>query len=390
MFTKRFVILVLTLAILALSACAPQATEVPTQAPATQAPATQAPSTQAPATQSQVTEPPATELPTAEAPKLADSIVFVNPGGDWGDCMRKAFSDTFTEKYGVKVIDAPFMDDGQIKAAVESGVYDADVVWPTPGFALDKMGSQYLEPIDFTLVPKDELIPGTYTNYAVAVDLFAWAFGYRTDQGEAPTRWADFYDTTNFPGKRGLVSWDYATVLIGALLADGVAPDQLVPLDLERAFKKLDTIKNDIVWFDTGSAGQDLLVTGEVRFIQLYANRITTSRGNGDPVDIVWDGQIIQSDYVGIPKGSPNVATAMLYIAHMVNKDINGQFSFCQPAAPSNSQATVNPEIAEDLPTSHLDVLHVISSSPEIAAYFEENMDAIADAFNNWKSGSGQ
>lgn len=364
---KRLATLFTMLVILTLTACAPQPTAMTTEAPA------------------------ATEAPAVvSAPEMAESIVFVNPGGDWGDCMRKAFSDTFTEKFGVKVIDAPFMDDGQIKAAVESGVYDADVVWPTPGFALEKMGSQYLEPIDYSLVPKDELVPGTYTDYAVAVDLFAWAFGYRTDQGDAPTKWADFYDSVAFPGKRGLVSWDYATVLIGALLADGVAPDQLVPLDLDRAFKKLDTIKNDIVWFDTGSAGQDLLVTGEVRFIQLYANRITTSRGNGDPVDIVWDGQIIQSDYVGVPKGSPHVATAMQYIAHMVGKDINGQFSFCQPASPSNSQTTVNPEIAEDLPTSHLDVLHVISSSPAIATYFEDNLDAIADAFNNWKAGSGQ
>ena len=361
----RFLTLITMVAILSLSACTPQPTEVVTQAPAIEA-----------------------TTDTGVSPDQAKSIVFVNPGGDWGDCMRKAFSDTFTEKYGVKVIDAPFMDDGQIKAAVESGVYDADVVWPTPGFALDTLGSKYLEPIDFSLVPKDELIPGTFTNYAVAVDLFAWAFGYRTDQGPAPTKWSDFFDNTNFPGKRGLVSWDYATVLIGALLADGVPPDQLVPLDLERAFKKLDTIKKDIVWFDTGSAGQDLLVTGEVRFIQLYANRITTSRSNGDPVDILWDGQIIQSDYVGIPKGSPNVATAMQYIAHMTSKEINGKFSFCQPAAPSNAQTTVNPDVANDLPTSHLDMLNVISSNPEISGYVEQNMDAITNAFNNWKAGS--
>jgi putative spermidine/putrescine transport system substrate-binding protein len=377
---KKFVLFVTMVIILVLSACSPQATVAPTTVPPTAVPATEVPPTDVPPA-----EVPATEV---ESPKLAESIVFVNPGGDWGDCMRKSFSDTFTEKYGVKVIDAPFMDDGQIRAAVESGVYDADVVWPTPSFALDALGSQYLEPIDFSIVPKDELIEGTYTNYAVAVDLFAWAFGYRTDVTPAPTKWSDFFDTTTFPGKRGLVSWDYSTVLIGALLADGVAPDQLVPLDIERAFKKLDTIKEDIVWFDTGSAGQDLLVSGEVRFVQLYANRITTSRGNGDPVDIIWDGQIIQSDYVGIPKGSPNVATAMQYIAHMVSKEINGQFSFCQPAAPSNAQTTVNTEIAADLPTSHLDVLHVISSSPEIASYFEEHIDEITDAFNNWKGSS--
>ena len=353
----RFVFLLALVFVLVLSACSPQAT--PTEPPAPTAP----------------TAPTDTAAPAA--PQLAELIVLTNTGGDWGACQRTAFADTFEEKYGVTVIDGPFLDDGQIMAAVESGAYDADVLFPTPSLVLDELGAKYLEPIDFSMVPKDELIPGTYTNYGVALDLFSWAFGYRTDAGPAPTKWEDFFDTTNFPGKRGLVSWDFSTVLIGALLADGVAPDQLVPLDLERAFAKLDTIKDDIVWFDTGSAGQDLLDTGEVRFAQLYANRITSLRDKGTPVDILWDAQIIQADYLGIPKGSPNVPTAMQLIAHMVSKDVNGQFSFCQPGAPSNSQSPVNPEIAGDLPTSHMDVRHVISSSPEIAGYIEQNLDEI-------------
>jgi putative spermidine/putrescine transport system substrate-binding protein len=268
---------------------------------------------------------------------------------------------------------------------VETGTYDTDVVFPSPSMVTDELGAQYLEPIDYSVVNKDELIPGTYTNYGVALDLFSWAFGYRTDQ-PAPTKWEDFFDTTNFPGKRGLVSWDVQTVLIGALLADGVAPDELLPIDVDRALAKLDTIKADIVWFDTGSAGQDLLATGEVRFVQLYANRITSSKANGEQVDVLWDGQVIVADYLGIPKGDPNAATAQALIAHMVSKDINGQFSFCQPASPSNSLSEVNPEIANDLPTNHLDQRYVISSSADISAYFAENQDALTNAFNEWKS----
>lgn len=316
----------------------------------------------------------------------AESIVLINTGGDWGKCQRTTFADTFEEKTGIQVIDGPFLDDGQIRAAVEIGVYDADVVYPSPSLVLDGLGSQFLEPIDYSLVPKDELLPGTYTTYGVALDLFAWAFGYRTDTGAAPTKWGDFFDTENFPGKRGLVSWDMTTVLIGALLADGVAPEALIPLDMERALAKLDTIKDDIVWFDTGSAGQNLLVTGEVRFIQLYANRITSSRDNGEPVDIIWDGQIIQADYLGIPKGSPNVETAQKLIAHMTSREINGKFSFCQPGAPSNTEAEINPDIADDLPTNHLDERHVISSEPEIAGYVEQHLNGLTDRFNNWKA----
>lgn len=369
--SKRKFVLILSLAIVLIaSSCAPQpaATEAPTQPPAPVA--TAAPSS----TQASSTG------------KLAKSLVLTNTGGDWGKCQRTSFADTFEQKTGIKVIDGPFLDDGQIRAISESKAYDTDVLFPSPSLALDELGAKYLEPIDYSLVPKDELLPGTYTKYGVALDLFSWAFGYRTDAGGAPTRWADFFDTQKFPGKRGLVSWDVSTVLIGALLADGVAPDKLVPLDVKRALAKLDTIKKDIVWFDTGSAGQDLLTSGEVRFIQLYANRITSSRDKGDKVDILWDDQIIVADYLGIPKGDPNAATAQQLIAHMVSKDINGKFSFCQPGAPSNAKSEVNPKIANELPTNHLDQPHVISSSPEIAGYIETNMDSITNAFNNWKT----
>jgi putative spermidine/putrescine transport system substrate-binding protein len=345
---------------------------------------------QTPASSNPTQTTPALTQPAAatSTPALAKSIVLTNTGGDWGKCQRTTFADTFEQKTGVKVIDGPFLDDGQIKAIVETKVYDTDVLFPSPSLVLDNLGSKYLEPIDYSLVPKDELLPGTYTKYGVALDLFSWAFGYRTDAGDKPTKWSDFFDTQKFPGKRGLVSWDVSTVLIGALLADGVAPDKLVPLDVNRALAKLNTIKNDIVWFDTGSAGQDLLTSGEVRFIQLYANRITSSRDNGDPVDILWDDQIIVADYLGIPKGDPNAATAQRLIAHMVSKDVNGKFSFCQPGAPSNAKSEVNPKIANELPTNHLDQPHVISSNPDIAGYIEQNMDNITNAFNNWKTGN--
>jgi putative spermidine/putrescine transport system substrate-binding protein len=136
----RFVILFALFFAFVLSACSPQAT--PTEPAA----------------------PPAAPTDTAApaAPQLAESIVLTNTGGDWGACQRTAFADTFEEKYGVTVIDGPFLDDGQIMAAVESGAYDADVLFPTPSLVLDELGAKYLEPIDYNLVPEDELIPGTY------------------------------------------------------------------------------------------------------------------------------------------------------------------------------------------------------------------------------------
>ena len=57
------------------------------------------------------------------------------------------------------------------------------------------------------------------------------------------------FDTKKFPGKRTFYKWSAPGVIEIALLADGVPADKLYPLDLDRAFKKLDTIKSDIVWW---------------------------------------------------------------------------------------------------------------------------------------------
>lgn len=317
-------------------------------------------------------------------PSLASSIVLINTGGDWGACQRKTFADPFAAKTGVKVIDGPLMDDGKIKAVVETSTYDADVVFPSANLVLPDSGAKYLEPIDYSTIDKTQFAPATYTDYGVAIDLFSWAVGYRTDKA-APTKLEDFFDTTNFPGKRGLVSWDIPTVLFMALLADGVQPANLVPLDVNRAIKKLDSIKRDIVWFDTGSAGQDLLKSGEVRMAYVYANRITSLRDQGSKVDILWDGQNVQADYVGIPKGDPNAATAQALISFMVSKDVNGKFSYCQPAGAANTASAVNPANQKDLPSSNLEGRYVVGTDPQVATWVEKNNDSMTNAFNTWK-----
>ena len=53
-----------------------------------------------------------------------------------------------------------------------------------------------------------------------------------------------------------------------ALMADGVAPKDLYPLDLDRAFRKLDEIKDHIaVWWTGGAQSTQLLESGEVDMI---------------------------------------------------------------------------------------------------------------------------
>src|SRR5690606_9085459 len=76
---------------------------------------------------------------------------------------------------------------------------------------------------------------------------------------KAPATWADVWDVDNFPGGRSLPTgtWgpDGAT-FEAALMADGVDPKDLYPIDWDRAFKSLGRIKPNIVkWWQSGAEG---------------------------------------------------------------------------------------------------------------------------------------
>jgi putative spermidine/putrescine transport system substrate-binding protein len=131
-----------------------------------------------------------------------------------------------------------------------------DVVDVGNDFGLD-VHKDLLEPLDFTLIPKAEMNADLgITDYRVPDITYGVVLAYNTDvlgAGNVPAGWADYFDTAKFPGKRG--AWDYSEggMFEFALLADGVAPDALYPLDLERATAKLNTNKDDIVFWQTGA-----------------------------------------------------------------------------------------------------------------------------------------
>jgi len=323
------------------------------------------------------------------APSLGKTVTIETGTGEYADCLRKAFYEPFEKATGIKVLTAPENDDdSKFKLAVETHHYRADIEGVlNSGFAQAPNGPKYLEPIDYSVIPRSEIIPDLAQTYAVATDTYAYTLGYNTQKtgGKVPEGWADFFDLQKFPGKRG-VGDGPTRILIMALLADGVAPNAIVPLDFDRAFRKLDTIKSQLVYWETGSQVQDLLTSGEVSLSIVFANRIHSSRKSGKPVGQVWNGVMIGSDMRAVPKGDPNKATAMRYLAFVMSKEINGLQTNCIALGPANIQAKSNPEVAPDLPSSHLNEPHVLLDSPKVTSWLGSYADEINNRFQQWKS----
>ncbi|WP_370651222.1 extracellular solute-binding protein [Neorhizobium galegae] len=109
----------------------------------------------------------------------------------------------------------------------------------------------------------------------------------------APKRWADFFDLKAFPGPRSMQRQPYI-LLESALLADGVSPEKLYPLDVDRVFKNLDQIKSSVsVWWTTGAQAVDVLASGECTMGVAWDSRIAPAKASGQPVDNVFNGGLL-------------------------------------------------------------------------------------------------
>jgi putative spermidine/putrescine transport system substrate-binding protein len=92
----------------------------------------------------------------------------------------------------------------------------------------------------------------------------------------------DFFDIKRFPGKRAFPKSIYAGTLEIALLADGVPRDRIQPIDFQRAFKKLDTIKHDLLFYDSYAQGQQYMVQGSTSMIATANSRTQQLKEQGD------------------------------------------------------------------------------------------------------------
>jgi putative spermidine/putrescine transport system substrate-binding protein len=313
------------------------------------------------------------------------TLSFVSFGGVYQEAQRKAWLEPYTELTGVQFVEDENSSNATIQAQVESGQVTWDVVDVGNDFGLDA-NADLLEPLDFSIIPRDELNEQLgITDYRIPDITYGVVLAYNTEVmgDQVPQGWADYFDTTTFPGKRG--AWDYPAsgMLEFALMADGVAPDQLYPLDLARATAKLDTIKDDIVFWTSGAESQELIGSGEIAMTMIWNGRGWSAKNiDQKPVEIQWNQQIVTADYLVVPKGTPNKDAAMQFIAYTACAENNAKPSEYIPYGPTNNNSQPNPAMVNDLSVTNAD---------ENSAYFDDawivdNYAEIDAAWQAWKA----
>lgn len=258
----------------------------------------------------------------AAPPVLAQSteVIMQDPGGGYGEALRKVMYDPFTAETGITVVTVQEARSGpRIKAQVEAGKTEWDLT-----FIFDQetklLGDCCLADIDYSMMSEEAnktlaAMPDNLKRQkGVALQVIGVGLVYNKDvySGDPkPASWADFWDVEKFPGKRCLPAWP-RFVMEAALMADGVAKDQLYPLDMDRALKKIAEIKPHVSkWWTTSAQPPQLLLDGEADMCMAYTGSTSKLALEGAPIEVEWNQGFVYYDFFSIPKDAPNYENAM-------------------------------------------------------------------------------
>lgn len=322
----------------------------------------------------------------ASSSSAQQQLVIVDWGGAITDAHKKAIFEPFEKQNNCKITVVSPTDYGKFKAMVQSGNVDWDVVNVDSDFVIRGGKQGLLEKLDYKVINKDGVMPELVNDYGIGAEIFSTAIGYNTNtfKGDAhPHNWAEFWDTAKFPGPRSL--WKYPTgTLEAALLADGVAPDKLYPLDVDRAFRSLDKIKKDVkVWWNAGAQPPQLLANGEVAAAEAWNGRVSTAKAQGAPEEVEFNQGMMMGDSWVIPKGSQHKELAQKFIAYAVAPEQQAAFSKTIDYAPANKKA---------LDLIPKDVQERLGQSPDKAKsqvlvninWWVDNFDKVNERFEKW------
>lgn len=259
-------------------------------------------------------------------------LVVVSWGGAYSRSQQKAYHDPYMARNpNIRIIN----DDSSGEAAPKLRAMNEarNVTWALvdaeAGPAIEMCDEGLVEEVDHDslLAPAPDGTPASedFGEFIVSPCfipqiVYSTTWAYRTDLlKRKPKSIKDVFNLKKFPGKRAMLKKPVNN-LEWALIADGVRASKVYEVlstekGVARAFKKLDTIKDHIVWADSGAQPPQLLADGEVVIASSFNGRFFSAiEEDKQPIAMMWDHQIFDLDGWVIPRGGPHQAEVRKYL----------------------------------------------------------------------------
>ena len=319
------------------------------------------------------------------------TITFTAYGGDGQKAMIAAYQKPYTAAHSnITFVNTSPPDIAQVKAQVLSKSVKWDVVAVAPAAASQNCGKLF-EELDFSdLKNKGDLVEGTVGKCYLGNWINANPIAFRTDSfpdaSKAPKTAADFFDLKKFPGKRGVLTNIQNGVLEYALLADGVKPDKLYPLDVPRALKKLDTIRSQTTFAPNVGALQQAVGAAQVDMFIMPDSRLVPLMDSGTKITVTWDVTVTALNAFAVPKGSPNKEAARRFIETIVSPEAVQSISEALGTQPINTAAKAN--LSDN--AKKVQVAGPQNTGTTVSQdvdWYTKNFDQVNTQFTNWLVG---
>jgi putative spermidine/putrescine transport system substrate-binding protein len=317
-------------------------------------------------------------------------LVICSYGGAFQQAQREIFFKPFEAATGIKVREAEY--DGEyskIKAMVDAGRVQWDLVDVESESLFRGINDGAFTHLSYKGIPKDDLFPEAISDFGVGADFYSTVLAFNTDAAAAhpPIGWASLWDPS-LTGKRSLRLHPAGTLEI-ALLADGVSAEQLYPLDVPRALRKLDTLRPNIVaWWKEGVQPPTMLSSGEASMSSAWNGRIAAAkRAGATNIDLIWNQGLLDIEWWVIPRGAAHTTEAERFLAFATDAGRQAAFAERMSYGPVNRRAleAVPSTLRAELPTADANRPRQVFFN---ARWWATNGPQVEAAWHAWLDGS--
>lgn len=346
----------------------------------------------------------------ATSAAVAEDMTIVSWGGAYSASQKNAYHDPYLAKNpDVNIINDESSAEAiaKMRAMKEANNVTWDLVDVTPSDAIRACDEGLALEIDADtqLAPAPDGTPASQDFGDLLVSpcfipeiVYSTTIGYRTDKvgDNPPDDICDVFDLATYPGKRALEKRPINN-LEWALLCDGVAKEDVYKVlgtqeGVDQALAKLDTIKDQVVWWSAGAETPQLLADGEIVMGSTYNGRLfALIEEQKQPVGMLWDAQVFDLSGWIIPTGlSPaRQARALDYLKFATGtQQLADQAKYISygPARASSAplvgkHATLGIDMAPHMPTDPNNAKNTFLYNYE---FWADNRDDIDAKFQAW------
>jgi putative spermidine/putrescine transport system substrate-binding protein len=326
-----------------------------------------------------------------EAFAESKTVTYASLGGSYNDMLSQAFMKGFEANTGIKVDMGANASLALTKLQAETSPAQWDIIEITGSEYEIAVRQNLLLPYDYSVIDTSH-VPSEYKRpYGIKFVLFAFVMAWdqrKIPDDKAPKTWADFWDTSKYPGKRSIsANIQDGSVLEAAVLADGGKIEALYPLDVDRAFKSLDRLgKNNIIWHTTNAEPIQQLTSGEVALATSFNNRVVAAKRSGGQIGTTSNYSAVNGDYLAVVKTSKNAQNAFKLVSYMVS-DTNADVEFTK----LTSLTISNTDALKQLPK---DLADTLPTNPDLKgvfikddAWWADNLENTFVRFKQWQVG---